>query len=161
MAMLVQIITPILVVIASYAFGIATKKYEQRTKIYRERYDNLYIPFINWIVHSPLDWNSPGLYKPEIRGKLLNLLLDNSQYMGEKSGSTLKSLYNAHLELYEIDVNHNMNISNVTAPSDYNNLFNEMSFYLLEESSQLASKLQLPDLAKNVVGLSDSEMTHV
>lgn len=160
MTLFLQIITPLLVVIASYAFGIATKKYELRIKVYRERYDNLYAPFINWLVHSPLDWNSPGRYTPAVRRSLMKLLLENSKYMGEKSGSILKPLYDVHLKLNEVDIDRNINTDNVTSPTKYNDLFIEISYCLLEESSQLSCKLQLPDLAKNVVIPSYTQKTH-
>ncbi|WP_125579188.1 hypothetical protein [Lacticaseibacillus suibinensis] len=145
----VALATPLLVVLATYFFGLATKRVELRNAAARERYDHLYIPFMDWLVHVPLSWADPGHYSSDVRWALMKLLLENAQYMGPDSAELLMSLYDANSNLDALDVDHNQRYL-LTAPKEYRQLFAAMSRALLSEASQLARVLQLPDLPKAI-----------
>ncbi|MCI2170649.1 hypothetical protein [Schleiferilactobacillus perolens] len=138
-------LSPFVVVVASYRFGLATKRFEQKIKIAERRYDNLYLPFMDWLVHIPLDWAEPSHYKVEFRKKLMSLLLDNAQYMGEDSASELHRFYTAHSNLESLDLDRNANF--IDAPRQYSELFNLLTLELLSEAQELSNTLGLPDLA--------------
>jgi hypothetical protein len=140
--------TPIVVVVASYLFGIATSSYERKMKAYKERYDNLYIPFMNWLVHYPLSWINPRKYTIRERQAFIKLLLDNSQFMGKKSSKLLIDFYNAHLDLDEFDIRKNQNY--FKSPAEYEEQFYLMANALLEESTQVSAKLKLPDMPATI-----------
>lgn len=142
-------LVPILVLIGTFIFGIATKIYERKQNVLNQRYEELYLPFMRWLVRAPLEWLSPTHYSPKLRLALINLLLDNTQHMGEKSSSLLVVLYDAHLNLDNLDVEKDTRF--ITAPKRYTQLFNLMSVTLLEEGSKLAHKLRRPDLAQNIL----------
>lgn len=144
----ITLVTPLLVVIASYFFGLATKSYERKITAAKERYQHLYIPYMNWLVHAPLNWVSPGGYKPKYRNQVITLLLDNAQFMGEKSSKLLTPFYDAHLNLYEFE--EEKNFLHLTAPGDYNDLFIQMSYALLDEAAELSKQLKLPNLSATI-----------
>lgn len=140
--------TPLVVVISSYLFGLATSSHERKVEACRERYNHLYLPFMNWLVHAPLTWVSPVRYTVEERLKLMKLLLDNAQFMGDESSKLLIAFYDSHLKLDEFDINKNPNYPN--APIEYQNQFNLMANTLLEEGTKLAKTLRLPELPKTI-----------
>lgn len=144
-------VIPLLVVFASYTFGLATKAYDRKIDAARERYQNLYLPFMNWIIHAPLDWVSPGAYKPEIRFKLMQLILENSQYMGNESIELLNPLYDAYLRLYDLDVKKINIAKNIPSPGEYNDLFNSITILLLQEATTISDTLKLPNQAEYVL----------
>lgn len=143
------LVSPITVVLASYLFGLATKRYDRKIQASRERYENLYIPFIQWLARAPLDWLSPWHYSPKLRSSLMNLLLENVQYLGKESSRVLLPLYDAHLNLDKLDVDKDSRYL-LTAPKDYTEQFDLMAVTLLKEATQLSKELRLPDLAGTI-----------
>lgn len=141
----IALLGPLSVVFASYFFGLATKSYERKIVAAKERYQHLYIPYMRWLVHAPLNWVSPGIYKSKYRDQVMTLLLDNAQFMGLKSSQFLPNLYDAYLNLYEFE--QEIDFTHTTAVTDYNDCFISMSHALLEEATELSKKLKLPNLA--------------
>lgn len=149
--------SPIAVAAASFCFGLATKRYDRRIKAAQERYDNLYVPFVKWIVRAPLNWLSPVHYSPKFRLELLNLLLDNAQYMGEESSKILMPLYDAHLKLDNFESEALPELAR--APMAYTEEFQFMTVVLLAEATKVSKVLRLPDMAGTVYKSLDGNLT--
>lgn len=147
--------TPLIVVVSSYLFGLATSSRERKIEACRERYNHLYLPFMNWLIHVPLTWVPPIRYTVKERHNLMSLLLDNAQFMGDESSKLLIRFYDAHLNLDEFDINKNPNYS--YAPPEYQNQFNLMANALLKESTKLAKTLKLPELPKTISAMYDQQ----
>lgn len=150
---------PLSVVFASYFFGLATKAYERKILAAKERYQHLYIPYMRWLVHAPLNWVSPGMYKPKYRDQVMALLLDNAQFMGLKSSQLLPNFYDAYLNLHEFE--EEINFNHTTAATDYNDCFISMSYALLKEATEVSTKLKLPNLAATIAASYQKEEDRV
>ena len=116
-----------------------------KNKAARERYEHLYVPFMDWLVHIRIDWTDPGHLRPEVRQTLLRMLLDSAEYMGSESSKLLMPFYEANSNLDSLDIDHNQHYL-VSAPKEYRRLYFAMSSALLKEGTILANTLKLPDM---------------
>lgn len=151
-------ISPSIAVIlaASLSPWISTlnEKRKNRNTVLKERYNKLYLPFINEIMKFNYRTNELIL-SANIRNQFLDILLPNIEYMDKSSFIFLSELYSTHIDLISFE---KLSYDEKRKQSDiynksielYSKMFAQTTKSMLKESSIISKRLSMPDIASIV-----------
>lgn len=138
---------PLFAVVISYLLGINTKAKQRKIDALRERYLQLYVPFLKMIMITPTELILPSEHELETRSKYFDLFSQHVHLMGKNSSILFPSFYEAFLNMLEYDSG---NKKYEDAPSEFDAAFIEMEDSLLKEASKLSKQLKYPDLSASI-----------
>ncbi len=151
-------ISPSIAVIlaASLSPWISTlnEKRKNRNTVLKERYNKLYLPFINEIMKFNYRTNELIL-SANIRNQFLDILLPNIEYMDKSSFIFLSELYSTHIDLISFE---KLSYDEKRKQSDiynkcielYSKMFAQTTKSMLKESSIISKRLSMPYIASIV-----------
>lgn len=131
----------------SFILGRLELRLSSRRSSYRERYENLYVPYIKKLYRGFLWENSIKDMPLETRAAFLDLLSNHLEYLGRETQKSYPLFYHAFLCMLEYD---NGNPEYHTAPDEFERCFWDITFKILKEAQRLSRKLQLPDLTATI-----------
>lgn len=144
---LLSYIVPIISIFLSNYLG---RRYTEKANIRKEmmnRYETAYVPFLKKLYAGHMF--SDELLKSgaiSSKGIFFNLISQNLHLYGLSVVRVYPRLYDAFLDLLEFE---NGNLKYHSAVSEYQNVFSEITTWILLEASMLESELKLPGLAQS------------
>lgn len=143
----ISTVVPLIAVIISYILGITTQIDKRTVDVLRVRYETLYIPFMRDLIVAPAEWIVPHEHSLTVRVKLYDLIMQNAEFLGSKSGLLLPKYNQAFLNMLEFE---DGNVTYKKAPSDYDAVVIELEDALLIEAQSISRKLRYPDLSGTI-----------
>lgn len=143
----ISAVVPLIAVIISYILGVTTQINKRTVEVLRMRYEKLYVPFMRDLIVAPAEWITPHEHSLAVRSKLYDLIMQNAEYLGAKSGLVLPKYNQAFLNMLEFE---DGNVTYKNAPSDHDSAFTELEDSLLIEAKAISRKLRYPDLSGTI-----------
>jgi hypothetical protein len=140
-------IIPLISVALSYVFGRLESKTSSKQVARMERYTNFYVPYVKKL-YAGFAWDYPiGKQSFEARCAILDLLMNNLQYLDVKTQRLIPDFYAAFLDMAEYNSG---NPAFQNAPEAFESCFWSITQAVLLESSRLSRKLKLPDITATI-----------
>ena len=156
----------------TYKLALHSSKRKERNEVRLNRYENLYVPYINNLAFHFCHEIRPCDLTIRARYSFFELLVNNSHLLGVKSSALLSEYYNAFFDLVEknfmIDTaeikNFNINFQEIVearrpdatlegarnADEVFDAIFIKLTKQLLSEAEMLSKKLNYPNLSMSI-----------
>ena len=134
-------VTPIVSVLSiavTYVFGRLQAKQSSKTTVLQNRYDKFYAPFVRAIYVLKL-WELPFSQAPiNPQKEIIAMICSNLSLIHEEAIAIFPELYQSYIEYRkDPELTHELNAS-----------FDSFTLSILAESTRLAKKLHIPNLAE-------------
>ena len=134
----------------TYYLGTLSNKENKKHEVDLKRYELFYIPYINTLMADYKFTDEPSAAPLENRSIYFDLVMKNSQYLGDRSSRLIIPYYKSFLDLFEMNKPGYENSDII-----FNEVFLSITKTVLQEAEELSKSLKYPNLAKSILDTYD------
>lgn len=151
--MVVSFVVPVISVLLSFLIGLLTNKINKSNEADKEIYQNLCVPYIQFLVRLSPIWKEystgENLIPTEIILQHFDLVMNNVQYLSPNASNKLQNLYKSLLNVLSVRDGEIVDESGKTEALHII-LFELITDDILKQTSQISRKLRYPDPTKSL-----------